>query len=291
MNAYKRKGKLFPLMVYNVSMHVVVVIPARIGSTRFPGKVLAPLHGRPLIQHVWERASTSKLAKEIIIATDSESVLDAVHGFGGRAVMTSTDHPSGTDRIAEVVRGLDCDIIVNVQGDEPLIQPEVIDMAARLLMEDANASMGTVATRITDPAQIADPNVVKVVLDAWGYAMYFSRAPIPYNRDQWPTLVNVGSEDVQSNAIGKEGAGAPGPLKHIGIYSYRREVLLKLTELKPTALEETEKLEQLRALEHGMKIKVGITDFESHGVDTPEDLERVSGMFIRPDNRRGNSDA
>ncbi len=262
-------------------MRAAVIIPARLDSARFPGKVLAPLHGRPLIEHVWERACGSASASEIIVATDSLNVLEAVHAFGGRAVMTDPGHPSGTDRIAEVARTLDCDIIVNVQGDEPLIRAEVIDLVAGLLEEDERASLGTAATRCTDPAEIADPNVVKVVLDREGFAMYFSRAPIPYNRDKWPSLADAADGD----AVREDGAaenGPAGPLRHIGIYSYRREVLLRLTELEPTRLERIEKLEQLRALEHGMRIKVGITDFESHGVDTPEDLVRVSKMYDKP---------
>ncbi len=263
-------------------MRAAVIIPARLGSTRFPGKVLAPLHGRPLIQHVWERACTSNIASEIIIATDSENVLEAVHAFGGRAVMTSPDHQSGTDRIAEVARTLDCDIIINVQGDEPLIRAEVIDLAAGLLVEDERASLGTVASIITLSAEIADPNVVKVVIDREGFALYFSRAPIPYHREGWPTLGDVGA--VGDAGVVEKGAGL---LKHIGIYSYRREVLLRLAELEPTRLEQVEKLEQLRAMEHGMRIKVGITDFESHGVDTPEDLERVSKIYKRPQEQEG----
>ncbi len=268
-------------------MRAAVIIPARLGSTRFPGKVLAPLHGRPLIQHVWERACTSSLATEIIIATDSLNVLEAVHAFGGRAVMTSPDHSCGTDRIAEVARTLDCDIIINVQGDEPLIRAEVIDMAAGLLEEDERASLGTVASICTDPAEIADPNVVKVVTDREGFALYFSRAPIPYHREDWPSLGDAGaagSKDAGEDGVEKATGGL---LKHIGIYSYRREALLRLTELEPTRLERIEKLEQLRALEHGMRIKVGITDFESHGVDTPEDLERVSAIYKRPQDQEG----
>ena len=261
-------------------MRAAVIIPARLDSVRFPGKVLAPLHGRPLIQHVWERACGSSIATEIIVATDNQSVLEAVHAFGGRAVMTDPGHPSGTDRIAEVARTLDCDIIVNVQGDEPLIRAEVIDLVAGLLEEDDRASLGTAATRCTDPAEIADPNVVKVVLDKEGFAMYFSRAPIPYLRDEWPSLADVGAGRPE-----KGGTGAL--LRHIGIYSYRREALLRLTELEPTRLERTEKLEQLRALEHGMRIKVGITDFEIHGVDTPEDLVRVSELYDAPQGNEG----
>jgi 3-deoxy-manno-octulosonate cytidylyltransferase (CMP-KDO synthetase) len=241
-------------------MHAAIVIPARMGSTRFPGKVLADLNGRPLIQHVYERASEATLASAVIIATDSPEVMAAAAAFGARAVMTRADHASGTDRIAEVARSLDCDIIVNVQGDEPLIRAEVIDLTVRLLAEDPRADMSTVAAPIGSDADAVDPNVVKVALGVGGYALYFSRSPIPYHRDQWA-----------SPAL----ATASTLLRHVGIYGYRRAVLLKLAALAPTALEETEKLEQLRALEHGIRIKVGVAEYEPIGVDTPADLEKV----------------
>jgi 3-deoxy-manno-octulosonate cytidylyltransferase (CMP-KDO synthetase) len=241
----------------------VVIIPARMGSTRFPGKVLATLGGKPIIQHVYERSTDASLVSEVIIATDSEEVMRAVSDFGGRAVMTSPSHPSGTDRIAEVAATLDYDIIVNVQGDEPLIKPEIIDASIELL-DDTRATIGTVASKIVDDASVIDPNVVKVAMDAEGFALYFSRAPIPYSRDEWASL---------------NGAVAGSVYGHIGLYSYRRDALLKLASLPPTVLEQTEKLEQLRALEHGMRIKVAISDYETLGVDTPEDLERIKEMF------------
>jgi 3-deoxy-manno-octulosonate cytidylyltransferase (CMP-KDO synthetase) len=242
-------------------MPALVVIPARWGSERFPGKPLAQIAGKSLIQHVYENSKGASLASEVMVATDHEGIFEAVAGFGGKVVMTSPDHPTGTDRVAEAASKTDYDIIVNVQGDEPLMRPDVIDSAIKLL-EDERASIGTLAARIEDRKDIPDPNVVKVVFDGDGFALYFSRAPIPYHRAEWEGLAVAGT-------IG-------GKLyKHIGIYSYRRDVLMKLQAMAPTNLEKTEKLEQLRALENGMKINVGITEYESHGIDTPGDLERV----------------
>jgi 3-deoxy-manno-octulosonate cytidylyltransferase (CMP-KDO synthetase) len=242
-------------------MPAAVIIPARYASTRFPGKALAPLNGKPLIQHVYERAGGSALASEVVVATDSEEIFSAVASFGGRAVMTSPDHASGTDRVAEAAAQSGCDIIVNVQGDEPLIRAEAIDAAIGLL-DDSRADIGTVAARIKTREEISDPNVVKVAMDGEGFALYFSRAPIPYHRDRWKSPGEVDIEGVEL-------------YRHVGIYGFRREALLRFSALEPTALERTERLEQLRALEHGMRIKVGITDYEALGVDTPEDLERV----------------
>lgn len=242
-------------------MPAVVIIPARFASTRFPGKVLAPLQGKPLIQHVYERARLSALAARVLVATDSREVADAVASFGGEAVMTSPECASGTDRVAEAAARLEYDIIVNVQGDEPLIEPEIIDTAIRLL-EDRRAAIATIAAEIKNPADVADPNVVKVVMDREGFALYFSRSPIPYHRERWKGLSRM---EMQGALLHR----------HIGIYSFRREALFTFAGLAPTPLEQTEKLEQLRALEHGMKIKVGLAEHETLGVDTPEDLERV----------------
>lgn len=200
------------------------------------------------------------------MATDSEEILRAVEGFGGRAVMTSPSHQSGTDRAAEVARDTPYDIIVNVQGDEPLIRAELIDSAIALIRDDPQAHMGTFARPVTSSETIRDPNIVKVAVACNGFALYFSRAPIPYHRDIWPTLAEVG---------GSNGAGGVTLYHHIGIYSYRRTALIELSGLEPTPLELTEKLEQLRALEHGMRIKVAFTDYETIGVDTPEDMKRV----------------
>lgn len=241
-------------------MQAAVIIPARFASTRFPGKPLAPLSGKPMIQHVYERAKASKLASKVMVATDSPEIVEAVARFGGEAVLTSPDHASGTDRIAEAASRLDCDIIVNVQGDEPLIAAEVIDAAIGLL-SDERAAIGTMVTPIKKAADITDPNVVKAVFDSEGFALYFSRSAIPYHRDSWTG--------------GAALSGGVRVYKHIGIYSYMRSALIKFTSLKPSVLEQTEKLEQLRALENGIRIKIGITEYESIGVDTPEDLERV----------------
>ncbi len=233
----------------------MVIIPARYLSSRFPGKALAPLKNRPLLQHVFEKAKSSRLASEIIIATDSREILEAARSWGAHAVMTSKEHPSGTDRVAEAAKGSGAGIIVNLQGDEPLIRPEMIDDVI-MLMADASADIGTLVRRIENVEEFRDPNVVKAVFDQTGRALYFSRSPIPFPRD--------GGQDF-----------LPAAYKHIGMYAYRRESLFRLSGLKPTVLEQTEKLEQLRALENGMVIKVKESEFDSIGVDTPEDLERV----------------
>lgn len=236
-------------------MASIVIIPARYESTRFPGKPLYSLKGKPLIQHVFENAKRSTLAEDVIVATDSETIFEKVFAFGGKAVMTDQKHPSGTDRIAEVAASMKYDIIVNVQGDEPLIRPEMIDDVIALL-SDQRASIGTLVKRIENTEEINDPNVVKAVFDREGFALYFSRAPIPSH---------VRHPEIRT----------PCYYKHIGMYSYRRDTLLSLAAMQPTELEKTEKLEQLRALENGIRIKVKETFDETYGVDTPEDLERV----------------
>jgi 3-deoxy-manno-octulosonate cytidylyltransferase (CMP-KDO synthetase) len=241
-------------------MQVIGLIPARWASKRFPGKALVDLCGKPLIQHVVERAGQAKSLSEVIVATDDARIADVVRGFGGKVQMTSPVHPSGTDRIAEVARDLTCDLVVNIQGDEPLIVPAEIDAAAAPLLSDPSIPMGTLACPLT-VEQAGDPNAVKVVVGLNGFALYFSRSPIPYLRD------------------GHLGGASPY-LLHIGLYVYRREVLLRLASLAPTPLEERERLEQLRALEHGIRIRVVLTDQRSIGVDTPEDLERVRQMMI-----------
>jgi len=235
-------------------MKVIGVIPARWASTRFPGKVLQVLRGKPVVQHVWERARKSERLDWVIIACDDEKVFTAAQAFGADAVMTSLDHASGTDRIAEAVSGMDVDIIINIQGDEPLIAPAVIDDLAAALLDDADVPMATVVLPLTDRAQAQDPNVVKVVIDQHGFALYFSRSSIPYVRD---------------------GDGNPPIYKHLGIYGYRREFLMSYSALPPSALEQAEKLEQLRVLEAGYRIKTVMTDHDSIGVDTPEDLKKL----------------
>ncbi len=244
-------------------MSAVIVIPARYDSTRFPGKPLAPLRGMPVIRHVYENSKLATSADDVIVATDSETIFETVLAFGGKAVMTSGEHTSGTDRVAEVARTLSCDIIVNVQGDEPLIRPGMIDDAVGLL-SDKGADIGTLAKKVGQSEEVLDPNVVKVVFDSRGFALYFSRAPIPYHRDEWGGLDNFKVQSSKSEVF-----------KHIGIYSYRREALLRLTGMEPSRLEQIERLEQLRALENGFRIKVGETSLETVGIDTPQDLERV----------------
>ncbi len=254
-------------------MSAIVLIPARYSSTRFPGKPLALLRGNPVIEHVYRNCRRSRLASDVIVATDSETIFEKVLSFGGKAVMTSPEHQSGTDRIAEAAASMEYDIIVNVQGDEPLIRPEMIDEVISLL-DDREASIGTLAKRIVSRGEIFNSNTVKVVRDEEGYAFYFSRAPIPFHRDVFGTEARkYGSAEA---AIDDRFLSCELFMyKHIGIYSYRRNVLLELSMLKPSRLETIEKLEQLRALEHGYRIKVKETFFETIGVDTPEDLERI----------------
>lgn len=242
---------------------IVAVIPSRFGSTRFPGKSLALIKGKPMVQWVYERTKRSTLLDRVIVATDDGRILEAVKAFGGESVMTSADHATGTDRIAEVARTLDCDIIVNVQGDEPLIDPAMIDAAIGPLAADPSIPLGTLAAVITDPHEVRDPNVVKVVVDRQGYALYFSRAPIPWDRDRWS---------------GRQPSAGPngGPwYKHIGLYVYQRDFLLGFAATPQTSLETCEKLEQLRALEHGHRIRVVITERGSLGVDIPDDLSKI----------------
>lgn len=248
----------------NRKTSIIAIIPARFGSTRFPGKSLALIKDKPMIQWVYERARQSKLIGRVVIATDDERIMKAVAAFGGEAVMTKASHATGTDRIAEVAARLDCDLVVNVQGDEPLIPPEMIDQAIAPLAADPSIPMGTVCKKISDRSEAFDPNVVKVVFDEKGFALYFSRAPIPWNRDQW-----AGKTALESLPLS-------GPLyKHIGLYVYRREFLLQYAAMPQTVLENIEKLEQLRALERGHKIKVAETEHESFGVDIPGDLGKI----------------
>jgi len=238
---------------------VIGIIPARYASTRFPGKPLADILGKPMIQHVYERARNARTLQRLLVATDDQRITQAVASFGGEAVMTSPEHPTGTDRLAEAAAPLDVDLVVNIQGDEPLINPEVIDAAAAPLIEDPSIPMGTLMSRITDPADLHDPNVVKVVADLHGFALYFSRALIPYARG------------------GKTGDALY--YYHPGLYVYRKDFLLKYAALAPTPLEQTEKLEQLRALEHGYRIKVVETTHRPVSVDTPADLEHVKRLM------------
>lgn len=237
---------------------VVAIIPARYQSSRLPGKALAAIGGRPMIEHVYRRASAATAVSSVIVATDDSRILEAVRSFGGAACMTSPHHESGTDRLAEVAAGLSCDIIVNVQGDEPLIAPEMIDEAIDPLLADPRVMMSTLRRRIDDPADLLNPNVTKVVVDCDGYALYFSRAPIPFVRT---------------------GSPATPAWRHVGLYVYRRQCLLQLAALEPTPLERAESLEQLRALEHGIRLLTLETTHDSIGVDTPADLDRVRRLW------------
>jgi len=241
---------------------ILGIIPARFASTRFPGKPLYPIAGKPLVQHVVERCRAAKCLSDVIVATDDARIARAVEPFC-RVELTLTAHPSGTDRIAEVLERVGGDAVVNIQGDEPLMDPAVIDAVAGALAE---AEMSTAATPIEDPAEYDNPNVVKVVVSATGRALYFSRRTIPYLRD------------AASLPIGEQMAAFPF-LKHLGIYGYRRESLLRLVKFPVSALEQAEKLEQLRAVENGIPIAVVRVNYESIGVDTPADAERVERIL------------
>ena len=241
-------------------MNIVAIIPARYASTRFPGKPLADICGKPMVQHVFERTQKAQLVDHVVVATDDQRIFDTVESFGGTAIMTGGHHQTGTDRLAEAAEKLGADLIVNVQGDEPLIDPKMIDQAVQPMRDDESLPMGTLKTRIDEPSDLVNPNVVKVVTDLSGCALYFSRSHIPYPRDL---------------------DGSPGvnhlqhAYRHIGLYVYRRDFLLKYPALPATPLEKLESLEQLRALEHGYRIRVVETALSSHGVDTSEDLDRV----------------
>src|SRR3989338_235329 len=243
-------------------MNVIAIIPARYGSTRLDGKPLLDIGGKPMVQWVYERAKKAKLVRDVLVATDDKRVMSAVERFGGKAVMTSSSHRSGTDRIAEAAGSLNADVIVNVQGDEPLIEPEMIDEAIKPLLAESSLLISTLKTRIANEEELKDHNVVKVVTDREGFAIYFSRLPIPYVRDS--SEFGVRSSELKATYY-----------KHIGLYVYRKDFLLKFAKMKPTPLEDAEKLEQLRVLENGYKIKVVQTKYNSVGVDTKEDLERV----------------
>ncbi len=245
-------------------MQIVAIIPARYSSTRFPGKPLADLAGKPMIQHVYEQTIKASLVTRAIVATDDTRIADAIHQIGGEAIMTKTTHETGTDRLAEVAYGLEADIVVNVQGDEPLIAPAMIDEAIEPFINNKELKMGTLKTRVKCLHDFLSPNVVKVVTDNAGYALYFSRSPLPFFRDKWQDL--------------KDDAFASGRLlcyKHVGLYVYQRNFLLEYAAMPQTFLEISEKLEQLRALENGIRIRVVETDFDSIGVDTPEDLNKA----------------
>jgi 3-deoxy-manno-octulosonate cytidylyltransferase (CMP-KDO synthetase) len=236
-------------------MKIAAVIPARFASTRLEGKPLADICAKTMVQRVYERALAANLS-DVVVATDDERILKAVVDFGGKAVMTSPLHTSGTDRVAEAASTIDADIIVNLQGDEPLIDPALIDAAVEPMRTDPRIAMSTLKTPIIHEEEYLDPNAVKVVTDNDGFALYFSRSPVPFCRTGF--------------------AGLPVPAyKHIGLYVFRREFLFEFTKMKPTPLEVSESLEQLRALENGRRIKVVEVRYNPVSVDTPEDLEKV----------------
>jgi len=236
-------------------MHIIGVIPARYQSTRLPGKPLADIRGKPMIQWVYENTARSKRLDEVIVATDDPRVLEAVKDFGGRAEMTSPDHATGTDRVAEIARRTDAEIVVNVQGDEPFINPGMIDEIVEPLLKDTRIPMSTLMHEILEQSDLHNPNVVKVVTDESGFALYFSRSLIPYPR-----------HEEHHRAY-----------EHIGIYAYRRDFLLRYAQMNPTLLESTESLEQLRVIEKGFKIRVVETreEYIPLSVDTEEDLEKA----------------
>ncbi|MDP2913396.1 MAG: 3-deoxy-manno-octulosonate cytidylyltransferase [Candidatus Omnitrophota bacterium] len=245
-------------------MKAIGVIPARWGATRFEGKVLANLLGKPVIQHVWENAKKARTLDDLVVACDDERIVKAVEKFGGKAIYTSPDQPSGTDRLAEVVNPLDVKIAVNIQGDEPLMKPIMIDSLVIALEEEKTAQMATMIKRIDDESELTNSNVVKVVIDKFGYALYFSRYAIPYNR--------TGEPDEKKR---------PSYFKHIGLYAFTKDFLFTFRNLPKSSLENAEKLEQLRVLEYGYKIKTVETKFDTVGVDTPEDLKRAEDALLK----------
>jgi len=243
-------------------MKVVGIIPARYESTRLPGKPLIMIHGKSMIQRVYEQAGKSKLINEVIVATDDKRIFDCVNSFWGKAVMTSPKHKSGTDRILEAAKKIKSDIVVNIQGDEPFIDPNSIDNAIKPLLKDKNINVSTLAFKITDLTDVNNENKVKVVMDKNNFALYFSRNTIPFYLNHKPAKVNS-LKDIKY-------------YKHIGLYVYRKSFLLKFSKMKKSYLENAEKLEQLRILENGEKIKVVLTNKDSLSIDTDRDLKLIS---------------
>ncbi len=242
-------------------MRAVGIIPARYAATRFDGKVLADLCGKPVIQHVWENAKKARMLDELIVAADDERIIKAVESFGGKAAFTAKEHPSGTDRLREIANPLDVEIVVNIQADEPLVRSSMIDELVTALLQDSGsgAVMATLMKKISDPEQINNPNVVKVVVDKNNFALYFSRYPIPFYKQQKPAYF----------------------YKHIGLYAYTKDFLFTFANLPPSFLEKAEGLEQLRALENGYKIKVLETQYDTAGIDTPEDIAKAKKMLLK----------
>ena len=240
-------------------MDAIGVIPARYGATRFEGKVLADLAGKPVIQRVYEMAKRSKMLDDLIVATDDERIKKCVEDFGGKAAITSADHPTGTDRLREIVNPMDVKVVVNIQGDEPLVHHTMINELVRTMLKDPSINMATVIKKIEDKSEITNPNVVKVVIDKEHFALYFSRSSIPFKR----------------------GIPAKNFYKHLGLYAYTKDFLFTFTNLPKSELEQVESLEQLRALVHGYKIKTVETKFDTVGIDTPEDLEKAKTLLLK----------
>jgi 3-deoxy-manno-octulosonate cytidylyltransferase (CMP-KDO synthetase) len=247
-------------MANSEQINVLAVIPARYGSTRLPGKPLAMISGRPMIQHVVERVRKAQTVSRVVVATDDQRIVDAVKTFGGEAILTRADHATGTDRVAEVAVHIPAAIYINVQGDEPLVDPGIVDAVVAAMLEDDSIEIGTPCSAITRQADIMDPNVTKVVRDFEGNGLYFSHAPIPWVRDTGDTVT-------------------ARHWKHIGIYAFRRDVLLEIPTLPPGDLERVEKLEQLRWLENGYRIRVVETEYDAISVDVPADIERVEQIL------------
>ena len=239
-------------------MDAIGIIPARYASTRFEGKVLADLAGKPVIRHVYEMAKKSKMLNDVIVAADDERILKVVKDFRGKAVLTSKGHETGTDRLTEVVNPIDVKVVVNIQGDEPLIHYTMIDELIRTMLEGDNVDMATVIKRIDDKSEVMNPNVVKAVKNKEGFALYFSRSPIPFERD-------VNHENFY---------------KHLGLYAYTKDFLFTFTNLPKSELESVESLEQLRPLENGYKIKTIETKYDTIGIDTPEDLDKAKRFLL-----------
>jgi 3-deoxy-manno-octulosonate cytidylyltransferase (CMP-KDO synthetase) len=234
----------------------VGVIPARLASTRFPRKMLASIGAKPMVQHVYERAMAARKLDRVMIACDDEQIAEACRAFGGEYVMTPPELQSGTDRVARAAETLEADYVLNIQGDEPLMSPRLIDDLVEAMHRDPGAVMGTAVRRLKDRDDWLNPNVVKAVLDHQGYALYFSRSPIPFHRDAADKIPEI-------------------VYKHLGIYAYKKDFLLDLTRRAPSYLETTERLEQLRVLQAGYRIKTIVTEFDSVGIDTPEDLNKL----------------
>ncbi len=253
-------------------MAIVAIIPARFGSTRLPGKPLSVIHGKTLIERVYERVCAAECPSRVVVATDDERIARVVRGFGGEAVITSASHPSGSDRLAEAARSIDAEIVVNVQGDEPMLDPAGVDAAVRALVADETLDISTLSAPLLSADEMLASSVVKVVTDDHGDALYFSRAPIPYVRGQ--------TSGPDAHASAREAVARGLARKHLGLYAYRRAALFRFASLAPSALEQAEGLEQLRALQHGLRIRVvSVGQASGVAVDTPEDLERVRALL------------